>query len=564
MASIFDLKTSVSELSSANQGTSRLEYDQQAPTRDVTGNNFANGAIHYRWECSGQKWWLPARTYCRTRIAITDEAGLPVVLSDDMAANMGLMSNLFQSMEFKMADKIVSRVSDFCPQVDALETRLMKSSSWMDKLGASTNFWQDEFKVRQAQISQDGILVNQDTLPSSIQLSGADLTFVPGTTTAAYVAATGLVTFALGAGLANTDAIFAVGDIVAFSRLNGIDAGAASIGARFRVSAVQAAALTMNILPIDAAAAAVADNAAHINNRMVKLVGLSGVNDAQRAGTYEFCWKPPLSIFKVAHALPSGRYELVLNPQTNTSYQLFAIQSQLAAKVANLATVGAPTAGSNFKVSIVDQYMYLAMVEGPRADNITYLLDLDQTRCQAEKIDSDSFGQKNFDVSPAAYALTVAYQDQRAGSDTRVSASLFRTYGVLTNGTVPVPQELGLNRFFINYAGQNLPAPDADPSFVAGTDYTIQRYLETQIYNGSYFDSGGSEDIAQFHERGAYYYFSWPKDGTDRSTRVTVKQQFVGGTVMTNMRVLLFDHSKQVARIKIENGRITDVQVEDA
>lgn len=563
MASIFDLKTNVSELSSANQGTSRMEYEQQAPTRDVTGNNFANGAIHYKWECSGQKWWLPPRTYCRTRLAITDEAGNPVVLSDDMAANMGLMSNLFQSMEFKMADKIVSRVSDFCPQIDALQTRLMKSSSWMDKLGASTNFWQDEFKVRQAQISQDGVLVNDVTSRGPVQLGGLDLSFTRGTTTIAYTAATGALVFAAG-GVGNTDTFLSVGDTVAFSDLLGIAANSVQIGARFLVTAVGAGNLLATIKPLDAGASLITDKAADIANVLVKLVNIPGVNDAQNAGTYEFCWQPPLSIFGIGHALPSGKYELILTPQTNTSYQLFAIQSQLAAKVANLATTGAPTAGSNFKVSIVDQYMYLAMVEGPRADNITYLVDLEQTRCQAEKIDSISFGQKNFDVSPSAYALTVAYQDQRAGSDTRVSASLFRSYGVLTDGTVPVPQELGLNRFFINYAGQNLPAPDADPSFVAGTDYTIQRYMESQIYNGSYFDSGGSEDIAQFHKRGAYYYFSWPKDGTDRSTRVTVKQQFAGGTVVDNLRVLLFDHSKQVARVKVEDGRITDCQVEDA
>ena len=49
MTSIFDLKTSVEELDSLNEGTSRMEYDQHPPTRDVTTNNFANGAIHFRY-----------------------------------------------------------------------------------------------------------------------------------------------------------------------------------------------------------------------------------------------------------------------------------------------------------------------------------------------------------------------------------------------------------------------------------------------------------------------------------------------------------------------------------
>jgi len=52
-------------------------------------------------------------------------------------------------------------------------------------------------------------------------------------------------------------------------------------------------------------------------------------------------------------------------------------------------------------------------------------------------------------------------------------------------------------------------------------------------------------------------------DGTDRSTRVNVHQQFNGADVV-NMRLLLFDHSKQVGRVRVQDGRVVDVQLEDA
>jgi hypothetical protein len=53
-------------------------------------------------------------------------------------------------------------------------------------------------------------------------------------------------------------------------------------------------------------------------------------------------------------------------------------------------------------------------------------------------------------------------------------------------------------------------------------------------------------------------------DGTDRSTRVNVHQGFETGTAVANMRVLLFSHNKQVARIQVSDGRVVSVDLEDA
>jgi hypothetical protein len=105
---------------------------------------------------------------------------------------------------------------------------------------------------------------------------------------------------------------------------------------------------------------------------------------------------------------------------------------------------------------------------------------------------------------------------------------------------------------------------DADPEFTASKDYTTQRYAESQIYSGAMFDTGGAEDIYTYHNRGSYYYFAWPRDGTDRSTRVQVHSQFTDNADVNNMRILLFSHSKQVARVRVQDGMVTDVQLEDA
>lgn len=565
MTSIFDLKTNTDELSSTNEGTSRMEYDQHPPTRDVVDSNFANGAIHFRFQTSGQKWWIPSRSYIRTRFSLTKGDNTPIDTAFGVAPNMGLMSNLFQSAEMRINDKVVSRVADFMPQVDALETRLTKSKSWLESIGKSTNWWEENQALRLVEVASDGTVV-KDTVavaPAETTSTRVQMGFDAAGGAQAernqvdYDAATGRLVYSQGTdgnGLANFGGQFQVGDFFVFTgAIQGDPDGVRDVKMEV-INIVDAVTLEVRTSGAN-------DVATDGQNDFIRIrPNPLAAPPSRRVQQFELTWCPPLSLFKIGHALPSGRYELVLNPQTNTSYQKRAIETILGQPSKNPQLSG-PGDPANFKLSVVNMYLYCATVEGPRADDITYLLDLEQTRCQSEKISTTDFQQVNFDVSPSTYALTVAYQDLRAGENTAISASKFKSYEAVNVPTVA--QEQKLDRFFINYAGQNLPAPDADPDFVAGKDYTIQRYVETQIYSGAYFDTGGAETIEEWHDRGSYYYFSWPRDGTDRSTRVNVHQKFNAGDV-TNMRCLLFDHSKQVARVRVQDGRVVDVQVEDS
>lgn len=572
MTSIFDLKTSVEELSSANQGTSKMEYDQHPPTRDITTNNFPNGAIHFRWQTSGQKWWCPSRSYLRMRCRLAKQDGTQLTKADNIAPNMGLCASLFQSAEFRINDKTVSRISDFMPQVDALETRLSKSRAHLNGIGNATNFWNDDFKVRQSDVVSDGLHIKDLTeanQPTSAPYTRAELGFDAAggagndRNAASYVEATGVITFAANGGgalPADVRTVYPVGSYFEYTAIQ----GAGALDARVKKPARVVAGLSATTIQVETGVIG-ADVGVDGRTDFVRVDVLpqDAVDISRKVIEFELTWKPPLSIFKVGHALPSGKYELVLNPQTASVYQKYAIQSLGANKVPNQATTLAPTAGSNFLFNIVDMYFYCNTVDGPRADDITYLLDLEQTNCQSEQFSANqtSFQQRNFDVSPSTYALSVAYQDARSGNDTRNSGSIFK---VSNAGYTTDAEELKLRRFFINYSGQNLPAPDADPNFTPTIDYTTQRYVESQIYSGAMFDTGGGESLDEWHKRGAYYYFAWPRDGTDRSTRVQVNNEFQNTTDTTHMRLLLFSHSKQVARVRVQDGRVVDVQLEDA
>ena len=525
--SIFDLKTNVSELSSTNNGVSRMAYEQCPPTRDVSGANFPNGQISFRWETSGTRWFIPSRSYLRMRFTLKNGNGaLQLNQGANIAPTMNLMASLFQSLEFRINDKTVSRVADFVPQIDSLQTRVSKSKSWLSGVGNSANFWNSQFKLRQVDVTQDGKVLSSTEEKTTLTTGLVGGNF-------AIIAATGVCTFANDQG-ANP---FLAGDVLEYT----------SAGVVYRTNVVRVTdGVTLTVSPLPIAN----DGGVAVYTRTRKS---PYTEDARNLSTFELIWTPCLSVYKLPHGLCTGRYELILTPQSSTSYQRYAVESLSAGK----------TPDTDYQFRVVDMYHYTNTVEGPRVDDMTYFLDLENVSCQSEAQGvTNSFIQKNFDVSPSTNSLVIAYQDTRCGTDTRFSPTRFRAYNAAGNASV----ELGLDRLMLQYAGQSYPSPDAQLTYVPGTDYTTQRYLDSILYSGQYFDTGGAESIEEFHERGSYYYFSTPKDGSDRSTRVTVHVGFgnSNGADLGNMRLLLFSISKQVARIKIENSRVVDVQIEES
>lgn len=557
MSSIFDLKTNPSQLESSNNGFSRMSMEQLPPTRDVTGNNFPIGPIRYQFQVSGQKWWIPSRSYIRLRCKLTKADGSSLSTSDKIAPNMNLCSALFQSLEFRIADKTVSRVSDYVPQVDTLQRRLTSSGAWIDSVGRSSNFLGPYFDDRQADVCSDGAKNIHVTRPTTVatreqmgfDAAGADTDAATVSNSVSLNNATGLLTFYQndGTGIGDVRIAFPVGSYIRFDKISGAATTDERIGRPLRVVGLQSSNSVL-----------VEKNGLNGNvnsdcrTRFVRLKQEVKAYDHQsrKCNEFELIWQPPLSIFKIQHALPSGKYELALNPQSASDFQKCAIESLDKDMLA----------GVDFNFEVIDMNFFINTLEGKRVDDMTYLLDLEQTRCQAEDIGNASFGQRNYDVSPSTYALTTAFQDLRSQQNTRFSQTRFRSYdpsGYFETG-------LGLERFYISYDGQQLPNPDASPQFGTGVDMTTQRYIESQLYSGAYFDSGGTETIQDWHERGQYLYFSWPRDGSSRATRVSVHTGFKTGTNVDNMRMLLFDHSRQVCKVQIQDGQIIDVMCEDA
>ena len=55
-------------------------------------------------------------------------------------------------------------------------------------------------------------------------------------------------------------------------------------------------------------------------------------------------------------------------------------------------------------------------------------------------------------------------------------------------------------------------------------NYMIQRYMDTLVNTGAYFNSGGAETFKEWVQS-PMYVFVWPKDGGSISDRVTLRLQ---------------------------------------
>jgi hypothetical protein len=132
------LVTNLEDLKSRNSGMSKLSFLQVPCTRDCTTSQFSAGAQRFPFSIDSGSTWMPSKSYVRIRYSLTKADG--TILTDSKVAPvMSTAANLYQSLEFRMGGKTVSRVSADVPQIDALKSRLTKSKAWLDSLGQDSN-----------------------------------------------------------------------------------------------------------------------------------------------------------------------------------------------------------------------------------------------------------------------------------------------------------------------------------------------------------------------------------------------------------------------------------------
>ena len=315
----------------------------------------------------------------------------------------------------------------------------------------------------------------------------------------------------------------------------------------------------------------------------------------------ETLWTPPLGIFDIGHALPTTRHELhfvIPNDFQQRALEFGYLGYRDVNRVASLiaAPGAAPDATVRYRLEIESMEFFAACVSGPRADDSKFVLDLREYRMSPLPIPSDMVNNPNtyaFNLSQNSSTISVTLQSGAVGNGIMPMTEFHLPSG----GSSKRGGELGLSRFYVNFAGQNrpreenesildgnLPWPSDDTNAYNGAQrqWFTQRYLETMWNTGLISTQGGCESFEEWLARGPYYHWVWPRDGGDLSTRFHV---FLGltskGTTEAQqinshgydrvldgqpnvVSILVFDTVARPFMISIRNGNVVSAETSDA
>lgn len=563
MSNVLQIPTDKTDLINQSQGFADYQYVEVQPLRSVSDDvvagtyRFSDGAIDLRWSMADDEYWIPNRSYIRFRMVLTRVDDNQLFTSDDISPSMNIASTLFNRITYKINNQVVSELSENIPQIDSLQCRLRKSADWLDTVGNDVSFFNESFERRQNRVVVDPVDFNPvTTAPYPVAAALEDLlddepygnkllrlanpnqvTFI-----AIAGAVPGTITFTVNGGAAIPDMriLFPVGSQIIF------DDGARKV--QNVIGHPDPASIYVDGVVTAVAAANFANQVYHTApDRVFSLRD----KRSKTVTEFEVCWQPPISVFKLKHALPgSARHELEFSVLNGTSYRKSAIESLLADKIPH------PTAGANYKFGITDMKLYLCKFRGPRLTDGPLYLDLEETRCQKLSITTIAPTQTAFTVEPSTYALTLAFQDTRSGTNTLFPLTKFRM------GSDTEQFEQNLKRYYIRYGNTQKRQPDAELNNFGNTiNNMTDLFYRNLIYNNHFF-GGAQETFEQWRNRGLYIHHPWPKTGTDKSTQGYLLQEFEGGIGNgDSQKILLFDHYRKVALIEIVEGMVDRVLV---
>ncbi len=531
--SIFDIPSSIEQIR-RSEDVIKISTRKIIPKSASKDANFPSSTISFDWTVSANSHWIPSRSYVVIRDRIFQNVGNAATqptVAGDVAPAFNCQDNLWDSVNLTIGGFSLGSKSHYCPQISAVNKRLLKSKSWVDGAGKSVYTCEPNFDRRKADIASDG----------SVLFTAQSQAYenLPGGGTVAVDEATGVVT--------GTNTFFTVdlrvGDIIQVGAVP-------EAGVVVRIASNTSLVMTFPLNTIINAGGAI---------QRLRLQDGTSQNTA-RANLNERLYSPPIGIWRSGKALPPARYELHCTPFSDQVYKQSAVQSQNAALTfpPGAVAAGADLTGFTAEYNIEDIYLIVAIADNYERppDKATYVLDLEETDMMPRKISGDTVNE-NYTVSKSTFALSVALADGSAGRNTLWSPSRF----VARNA-----REQSITSLRMDYAGQSLPNPPAEMKFEAGLDhFSWYGYGNKITEDLSMYDVGGAITKRDWLSLGPLFHKQFKKTGDNISTNVDIQATYAPFTDVNERHdLLLFYHYRRVAEFTIENNQVTTFLMQDA
>jgi hypothetical protein len=485
--------------------------------RSIGGGQFAAGLQDFVFSIGRPSVFIPSKSYFRVELSVKAIAGLQPRIADQLALAENAISNGYNNAYFLAGGQSVSQVTNYMPQISALEARTSNTQAWLKSVGDTAFAMGSNFSERVALLSEGS------STSGFAQKPGVDITYRPTDGAGNYSSAT--VAGNAGAVL-GVDTNFSAEDVGATMVINGAKHTIIGFGD----------ALNVNVSPPLVLAVATSDW--YLVRRQTRITdgSLQGKNGLQ------VLWRPTaLGIFNYGGVLGSGDYRIQLNPD------------------ASFRTAMVETPNTDYKdpdisyaLTIENVIFYAATAKMSIPDSIE-TMRLTEFAALTKNMTSES-GNFQFTVPNSTKALYVMIQAGDAGKNPAHPPSHFK---------VGAGQELDLIDIQITYANATKPMTRWKSGFatVGGINKALLSHLYYQglIESDRAGMSGGAESQDDWLARGPVFAFRFDKDVDDRSTEVQLNIGYGLDGWDAGTKIFLIAEYSNLVQIQTQQGLVTQV-----
>ena len=295
---------------------------------------------------------------------------------------------------------------------------------------------------------------------------------------------------------------------------------------------------------------------ADMNTDVTSITVTDPVFNTTNRASKSFMWQPAIGIFDVSQPLGAAEYDIQLNPSQD--YRTAALDGGNVGVSIPLNAINPGYSGATGSLNTVDLIVenikfYACMVRVNLPSSGVETLHLMEMSVHTGNVRAGNANNidEEFSVPSSTRAMTLFLQDQQAGKSTSVPPSKYHIIG--RNN-----EAISIQDYQIEYAGLTKPTVRYKSQYDANTLGIQQRYLNSALESGQYFNPAGFESLQEYMERGPFLHESFIKSADNLATRAHVVASYSANNT-NDARIFLVAHHSRTVQITRQNGLVVNI-----